>query len=209
MIKENEHAWDRQPGESSKAYANFCRYRDAGEDRSLRKLAGDAKTTSNLRQLQEWSSRWRWVERSQKYEDHLEHQARLLQEKEFVEIRKRHTRIAALTQNILLLGVESQLAKAQLGGPPMTVADLKLLMDVTVKAEQQARSEPTEGHKASEPAPARPKLSREQTLRKVAEAYGINQDACSERTHGPGGGSGTSQSQDPNQARSNDNKSSP
>jgi len=35
---EEKYVWDRQPGESSRAYAHFCLYRDMGVSRSLRVL---------------------------------------------------------------------------------------------------------------------------------------------------------------------------
>src|SRR5215471_5616524 len=56
MNREEKSEWERKPGESSKGYGHFCLYRDAGKERSLRKLAADAKTTSKLRQLQHWSA---------------------------------------------------------------------------------------------------------------------------------------------------------
>lgn len=59
--------WDRQPGESSKRYFAFCKYRDMGpQERSLAKVAKEiapVKTSSKLRVLQDWSSKDNWVER--------------------------------------------------------------------------------------------------------------------------------------------------
>jgi chromatin segregation and condensation protein Rec8/ScpA/Scc1 (kleisin family) len=151
MSDEEKHVWDRQLGESSKAYAHFCLYRDMGKERSLRKLATDARTTSLLRQLQHWSSRWKWVERCQKYDDYLEYQDRLQQEKERRDMRKRHAKIALLGENIVVKGLENLLGKVQSGDQAVAPADLTRLLDTSVKVERLARGESTENHEVSGP----------------------------------------------------------
>ena len=115
MSDEEKQPWDRLTGESSKAYAHFCLYRDMSQGRSLRKLTADARTTSMLRQLQHWSSRWRWVERSQEYDDHLQRQDRLRQEKERRDMLTRHGKIAVLGQNLVVKGIEKLLADVEQG----------------------------------------------------------------------------------------------
>ena len=68
-----------------------------------------------LRQLQHWSSRWRWVERSQEYDDHLQRQDRLRQEKERRDMLTRHGKIAVLGQNLVVKGIEKLLADVEQG----------------------------------------------------------------------------------------------
>jgi hypothetical protein len=151
MSDEQKREWDRQPGESSKAYAHFCLYRDMGVGRSLRQMEKLDNCTSQLRQLMRWSAVWLWVERCEKYDDHLEYQDRLRQEKERRQMRERHAKIAVLGQNIVVREMESLLAKAQNGGSQMTPADVARLMDVTVKVERLARGESTDRHEVSGP----------------------------------------------------------
>jgi len=115
MSEDEKRAWDRLPGESSKAYHHFCIYRDMGASRSLRQMAGIPGCTSVRRRLNRWSSRWRWVERCQQYDDYLEYQLRAEQEKERREMSKRHAKIAMLGQSILVKGMEELLAKVQNG----------------------------------------------------------------------------------------------
>jgi len=65
--------WLRQPGEPAKAYGAFVVYRDLsaeGEGRSLRAVA--MRLDRGVRVLQEWSSRWNWVERADAYLGHLD-----------------------------------------------------------------------------------------------------------------------------------------
>jgi hypothetical protein len=63
-------AFERQDGESTKAYAAFAVYRDLGPDRSLQKAAelyyGSVK---NLAQVGRWSRRFSWVERARSFDD--------------------------------------------------------------------------------------------------------------------------------------------
>jgi hypothetical protein len=143
MSQEEKRAGDRLPGESSKAFHYFCLYRDMGARRSLRKLARDNACKTKVGQLERWSSRWRWVERCQKYDDHLEYQERLQQEKERREMHKRHAKIVLLGQNIAVKGLEALLIKVQKGEgiPP---ADLTRLFDTSVKVERLARGESTD-----------------------------------------------------------------
>ena len=61
-MSEQSQPWDRAPGESPKAFASFCAYRDWGPTRSLAKLA--AGGGPSLRMLQQWSAQWGWVARA-------------------------------------------------------------------------------------------------------------------------------------------------
>ncbi|MGD0126372.1 MAG: hypothetical protein ABSF46_13500 [Terriglobia bacterium] len=150
MSDEEKHDWDRQPGESSKAYAHFCLYRDTGFSRSLRKLAEDAKCISKVAQLRRWSSRWKWVERCEKYDDYLENQDRLQQEKERREMRKRHARMGVLGQSVAVKALENLLNKVRAGGE-VSAGDAGRLLDTAVKVERLARGEPTDSHEVSGP----------------------------------------------------------
>ena len=57
--------FDREQGESTKAFEAWAIYRELGAQRSLKKTAElYYGRTSNVRQLQRWSSRFNWVERA-------------------------------------------------------------------------------------------------------------------------------------------------
>src|SRR5437773_8905420 len=115
-----------------------------GADRSLRKMAKDGKCGAQVGQLERWSSRWRWVERCQKYDDHLLHQDRLCREKARKDMATRHAKIAVLGQNLVVKGIEKLVADVEQGKRDLTASDASRLLDVAVKIERLSRGEPTE-----------------------------------------------------------------
>jgi hypothetical protein len=76
--------WERQPGESARAFRAFAIYRDAGPSRSLDKVglevspprvpAGEGqpgRKRGSTGRIREWCRRYAWVERAKSYDDHL------------------------------------------------------------------------------------------------------------------------------------------
>jgi hypothetical protein len=194
MRDEEKHEWDRLNGESSKAYAHFCLYRDMGQGRSLRKLAGDAKCISKVAQLRRWSSRWRWVERCQKYDDHLEYQDRLQQEKERREMHKRHAKMGMLAQSFAVRKLEKLSNRIEQGEEHVSPGEVARILDVGVKVERLARGESTESHELSGPGGGPVKLDLAETLKRIDEVYGLKTEDGTGKTGGPGDGSGASES---------------
>jgi hypothetical protein len=93
-------AWERQRGERVKAFRMFQIYRDLGPERSLAKLAEHGgNLTPSRRQLQRWSSKYRWVERCRHYDNFLDAELRKRNEKERAEMAERHARLAAVGLN--------------------------------------------------------------------------------------------------------------
>lgn len=134
--------WERLTRESTKAYAHFVLYRDMGPERSLRKMLSDARTTSKLRQLQVWSSRWRWVERVQAYDDELDRQLRAKNEQARKEMADRHAKMAVLGQGTVLE------AFRRIKPENLTASQAVQWFDTLVKIERLSRGEPTEIQKS-------------------------------------------------------------
>src|SRR5687768_11743236 len=88
--------FERQPGESPRAYAAFCRYRDLEpSSRSLDRAwrAANPAQPSHRRRSKtwaEWSARWGWPERAAAFDAHLDRQKRIALEREQVEASRRH-----------------------------------------------------------------------------------------------------------------------
>lgn len=82
FLDETVEAWERQPGEPEKAYRAFGLYRDALIEGGIGKRSQRAVLASlypnrdpslaRTRDIGLWSIKWRWVERAQAFDAHLE-----------------------------------------------------------------------------------------------------------------------------------------
>lgn len=163
-------AWDRQLHESSKSYYHFTLYRDMGIERSLRKLASDAKCTSKLRQLMRWSSRYNWWDRAAEYDGYLDRLGRFEQEKSRRKMLDRHANIAILGQSAVVTTLERTVK--DLSDDPqkkLNLQDAARLLDIAVKVERLSRGEPSEITELGT-APGRPiQVTAEQRAREAIE----------------------------------------
>jgi hypothetical protein len=162
-------AWERAKGESAKAYAAFCVYRDLGSERSLRKMANEGECGANVGQLERWSSRWKWVNRAAAYDDELDRQTRRVNEKERKQMVIRHTRISMLAQDTITDQLEKLLADVQADPKKRLMpTELARLMHEAVAIERLSRGEPTEIGKTEHAV-----AGLDETLRKIDEIYGL------------------------------------
>jgi hypothetical protein len=70
-------SWERLPGETGKAFAAFCAYRDCGLERNIRKAVDSAekdkgKQDKRYRVWRNWCSQFRWRERAADYDRYTE-----------------------------------------------------------------------------------------------------------------------------------------
>lgn len=186
MSDEGKQAWDRQPRETSRSYELFCAYRDMGIERSLRKMKASVNGSPSVRRLQVLSARWNWVERCQAYDDYLEYQRRLQQEKERRAMHDRHAKIALLGQNIAVKALENLLSKVQEGQNAVAPGDITRLLDTSVKVERRARGESTDIQASVGPGGGPVQLSIQNVADRAREAIeqslGIADRSAAERT---------------------------
>ena len=78
--------WLRLGNESAAAYSAFVVYREQTPPRSIRKAA--RALARGQRTLEEWSSKYEWVERAAAYTDHLDQLVLIAQEEEIVRRRR-------------------------------------------------------------------------------------------------------------------------
>jgi hypothetical protein len=136
--------------------------------------------------LERWSSRWKWVERSQRYDDHLQYQDRMRQEKERRDMLSRHGKIAVLGQNLVVKGIEKLLADVEQGKRDLSASDASRLLDVAVKIERLSRGEPTEISELGGSDEHPIKVNLEDRARQAVErALGITDRGPAERVETP------------------------
>ena len=75
MTDSSARPWDRQPGETSKAFAHFRGYLRLGPDRTLVEAA--LRAVHSLDQYKRWSAKWRWVRRAAEYDAYQAREADL------------------------------------------------------------------------------------------------------------------------------------
>jgi len=173
MSAEERCDWERQPRETSRSYELFCTYRNMGVERSLRKMKASVNGSPSVRRLQLLSARWKWVDRARAYDDHLERERRIQQEKERLAMHARHAKVALLGMNVAVKGLENLLTKVQSGDGSVAPGDLTRLLDTAVRVERLARGEASDSHEVSGPGGGPIRLGLEETLKRIDEVYGL------------------------------------
>lgn len=84
--------WERQTGETTKAFEAFVCYRDLGPERSIRTVA--RKLGRARSQVEKWARATAWVQRVEAYEVHLDRLKVQAQETDAVEVGKAVARTA-------------------------------------------------------------------------------------------------------------------
>lgn len=96
-------AWERQPGESAKAFAAFTVYRNLpATERSLTRLASDK--VCHRSQGGRWSGQWRWVERAAAWDAELD---RIAREKQIEAVEKMNERHAQVLRGVFVTGAKA------------------------------------------------------------------------------------------------------
>ena len=86
-------SWERQTGETAKAYAAFSVYRDMGVHRSLRRVAQES--SKDPAQIFRWNKRHGWQQRIAAYDAEIDRQWRSRLEDERLGAARRHADLLA------------------------------------------------------------------------------------------------------------------
>lgn len=132
MPKWTDKPWERQKGESDKAYEAFVTYRDMGTNRSIRAVA--QKLAKSRTQIGKWSSGWEWTERVRAYDNELEKEARAKAVKDRKDMTDRHIKIAMQLQKKALEALTSLEVEA------MTPKDIKEFIKMATDLERLSRT---------------------------------------------------------------------
>jgi hypothetical protein len=143
--------WDQQAGESAKAYAAFCLYRDLGPRRSLDAASRRYHGSEWERQgppggrlprasgtVRRWAQCWNWPARARAWDQESERIKQAEQHAAIQEMAERHAKEALMIQNKAIERLR-QLRPEELGARET----LAYLVEAA-KLERLARGEPTE-----------------------------------------------------------------
>lgn len=72
LAEDGRDLWDRQTGESTKRWGQFCVYRDLGRTRTLKRVAERLNITH--RTAQQYSHTYRWGIRAEAFDRHMDEQ---------------------------------------------------------------------------------------------------------------------------------------
>ena len=122
-MPKTDKPWERQKGESEKAYEAFAAYRDMGE-----KL-GKSDTL-----IRRWKVRWNWQERVRAYDNELEREARKKVVADRKAMTERHIGIAMQLQKKALEALSS------LSVEDMTPKDIKEYIKMATDIERLNRT---------------------------------------------------------------------
>jgi len=90
--------WERQHGESAKAFGAFSAYRDTpARDRSIPRCVAayyEGESKAKVQLWQRWSSRWSWVKRADAWQDEQGRRARIAHLAEIEAMNRRHVEAA-------------------------------------------------------------------------------------------------------------------
>lgn len=142
MPKWTDKPWERQKGESEKAFEAFAVYRDMGEKRTLTAVAEKLQKSGTL--IRRWKDRWDWVERVRAYDNGLEKEARAKVIKDRKDMTERHIKIAMQLQKKALEALNSLEVEA------MSPKDIKEYIKMATDLERLNRTLEEEDSKGGE-----------------------------------------------------------
>lgn len=136
---DSEPKWEKQPKESYTAFEQFRLYREMGPERAFTRVA--AEVGIRYEHVCERARIWRWKERVDAWEKHLDKLRQQEFENEGRSMARRHARIGMLIQN------KAEEAIGQLvfdNDNKPTASDVAKLAEMGTKIERAARGENTE-----------------------------------------------------------------
>lgn len=125
--------WERQIGESARAFEAFQVYRDMGVNRNIRAAAqqvGKSKTT-----IQKWSSNHKWVERVAAWDAEQDRITRQAQLDDIKKMRKRHADLASA------MLVKAARALQRIPEDEIKAGDVSRMVDTAAKLERISRGD--------------------------------------------------------------------
>lgn len=145
-MPKTDKPWERQKGESEKAFEAFAAYRDMGEKRTFAAVAEKLGKSETL--IHRWKLRWGWQERVRAYDNELEREARKKVVADRKAMTERHIGIAMQLQKKALEALSSLTVE------DMTPKDIKEYIKMATDLERLNRTLEEEAEKRAGGGPA-------------------------------------------------------
>jgi hypothetical protein len=130
-IADDRDAWERQPGESTKAFAAFCSYRDFGPARSHLRVADEVGR--HRTQIGGWSTKFQWMIRVDAYDADQEQRARVATERARTRMVEKHASQASAALNAAMAPVVKFLQRLRDRPEELDEAETKDLAEMSIK----------------------------------------------------------------------------
>jgi hypothetical protein len=135
--------FERQPGETDRAWHAFVQYRDMGHNRTLAAVAKSLGKSNTV--VERWSVRWSWRVRIAEWDREADKRSREADFEALKEMRARQLQIATLMQGLGSLELQKLAGRAQKTGELVITADqARAIVIEGVKLERLNRNEPGE-----------------------------------------------------------------
>src|ERR671930_1171945 len=131
------HSWERQHGETSKAFRAFCLYRDLRHERTYAKVAEMCGQRSDT-QIRRWAGKYRWHERVLSFDNWEVREEHKRQVREAAAMRRRQANLGLKVQEVALERLNSMTSEQIKKLPGGIVAKL---VEIGTKVERIARGE--------------------------------------------------------------------
>lgn len=124
--------WERQKGESEKAFEAFSLYRDKGAKRTVSSVVIELEKSRSL--IDRWKERWNWEDRVLQFDNEMDREAKKEARKGLQDMYVRQTKIAMQVQQKALLALE------QLDPENMSAKDIKEYIRMATDLERLNRT---------------------------------------------------------------------
>ena len=142
MPKRNDtKPWERQEGESVKAFEAFTVYLEMGDERSIREVAQRLAKSRTL--IGRWSVTYQWVERVAAFDADVQRKAHAKAVKKRRNMVDRHISIALKMQEKALMALE------QMDPADIDPKNLIAMLREATKLEQEMRTAAVDGRRAA------------------------------------------------------------
>lgn len=125
--------WERQDGETARAYEAFTEYRDMGASRSLAKVG--QKLGKSKAQMEKWSSKYSWVTRAEAWDFEADRQTRVALTRDIGAMRKRHTDLASA------MLIKAARALQKIPDDEIKASDISRMVETATKLERISRGD--------------------------------------------------------------------